>query len=241
MAWISWSRTWATRRTTTTSRKPLRCSSKNLRWKRMFLLLRADQRPTRRSTSACPSTRIVPICERFWTDIEPETCSPIDYPVSKRLSTLHRHGHLPQEEDGAIEFWRLKDDLRNKFEHSQQKCGTVELQEAEASNSSSPSSSRSFRTQSLWSFIQGQCIKSEQFLRVHCHNGCAINLHSITNSGLIPGGQILSKRQTVFFTSLDPMNKEHKDPDTVDLKAPRLAQYKRKVEECIKTLCIVST
>ena len=29
MAWISWSRTWATRRTTTTSRKPLWCSSKN--------------------------------------------------------------------------------------------------------------------------------------------------------------------------------------------------------------------
>ena len=30
------------------------------------------------------------------------------------------------------------------------------------------------------------------------HVGCAINLHSIINSGLIPGGQILSKRQTVF-------------------------------------------
>ena len=39
--------------------------------------------------------------------------------MSKRLTTLLRHGHLPHEEDGAIEFWRLKDDLRNKFEHSQ--------------------------------------------------------------------------------------------------------------------------
>ena len=38
----SWSRT--TRRTTTTSRKLLRWISKNLRWKRMYLLLRADQR-----------------------------------------------------------------------------------------------------------------------------------------------------------------------------------------------------
>ena len=28
------------------------------------------------------------------------------YPVSKQLSTLLRHGHLPREEDGAIEFWR---------------------------------------------------------------------------------------------------------------------------------------
>ena len=28
------------------------------------------------------------------------------------------------------------------------------------------------------------------------HIGCAINLHSIINSGLIPGGQILSRRKT---------------------------------------------
>ena len=35
---ISWSRTWATKRTTTTSRKPLKWSLKVLRWKRMHLL-----------------------------------------------------------------------------------------------------------------------------------------------------------------------------------------------------------
>ena len=66
---------------------------------------KAKAKPRRR-TSACPSTRTVPICERSWTDIEPETYSPIAYPVSKQLSTLLRHGHLPREEDGAIEFWR---------------------------------------------------------------------------------------------------------------------------------------
>ena len=63
---------------------------------------------TRRRTSACSSTRTVPICERSWTGVEPETYSPIAYPVSKQLSTLLRHGHPPREEDGAIEFWRLK-------------------------------------------------------------------------------------------------------------------------------------
>ena len=31
------------------------------------------------------------------------------------------------------------------------------------------------------------------------HIGCAFNLHSLINSGLIPGGQNSSKRQTVFF------------------------------------------
>ena len=39
------------------------------------------------------------------------------------------------------------------------------------------------------------------------------------NSGLIRRGQNLSKRQTVFFTPVDPTNKERKDPDTVDLKS----------------------
>ena len=34
--------------------------------------------------------------------------------------------------------------------------------------------------------------------------------------------------QTVFFLLVDPMDKEHKDPDTIDLEAPRLAQNKHK-------------
>ena len=45
------------------------------------------------------------------------------------------------------------------------------------------------------------------------------------NSGLTPGGQNLSKRQTVFFKAVDPVGKEHRDPEEVDLKAPRLAWY----------------
>ena len=56
----------------------------------------------------------------------------------------------------------------------------------------------------------------------------AINLHSIINSGLIPGGQNLSNRRTVFFLLVDPMDKNHKDPDTIDFEAPRLAQYMHK-------------
>ena len=79
---------------------------------------KAKAKPRRR-TSACSSTRTVPICERIWTDIEPRAQFDQAYPVAKRLNTLLRHGELPREEDRTIEFWRLKDDLRNKFEHSQ--------------------------------------------------------------------------------------------------------------------------
>ena len=79
---------------------------------------KAKAKPRRR-TPACSSTKIIPIGERTWTDIEPQDYSSIDYPVSKQLSTILRHGHLSREEDGAIEFWRLKDYLRNEFVHSQ--------------------------------------------------------------------------------------------------------------------------
>ena len=74
----------------------------------------------RRPTSACSSARTIPICERFWADIEPGTRSNIAYPVAKRLNALLRHGELPRGEDGAVEFWRLKDYLRNDLENSQQ-------------------------------------------------------------------------------------------------------------------------
>ena len=39
--------------------------------------------------------------------------------MSKRLSAHLRHGDLPREDDGAIEFWRIKDYLRNDLERSQ--------------------------------------------------------------------------------------------------------------------------
>ena len=54
--------------------------------------------------------------------------------------------------------------------------------------------------------------------------GCAFNLHSIINNGLIPGGQNSSKRQTVFLP-IDPRDKEHKDPAKIDFNEPRRAQY----------------
>ena len=38
----------------------------------------------------------------------------------------------------------------------------------------------------------------------------------------------MSNRQTVFFLPVDRMDKEHKDLDTIDLEAPRLAQYMHK-------------
>ena len=57
------------------------------------------------------------------------------------------------------------------------------------------------------------------------HIGRAFNLHSIINSGSIPGGQNSSKKQTVFFLPVDPRDKSHNDPEKIDLSVPRRAQY----------------
>ena len=58
-----------------------------------------------------------------------------------------------------------------------------------------------------------------------CHIGCAFNLHSILNNGLIPGGQDSSRRQTVFFLPTDPRDEDHEDPEHIDFSVPRRARY----------------
>ena len=200
----------------------------------------------RRRTPACSSTKTVPISERYWTDIEPENYSSISYPVSKQLSTLLRHGDLPREKDGTIEFWRLKDYLRNDFVHSQywsddvwkstmargggnkkrfQYCTDPSGQEIIYLRALQGHSGRNLIDPSLQDNV---LIPNDLFEYVY-HIGCAMNSHSIINSGVIPGGQILSRdRQTVFFTSEDPMHKEHRDPNKIDPEAPRLARYHQK-------------
>ena len=162
----------------------------------------------------------------------------------RNWSIFLRHGSLPRENDGAIQFWRIEDYLQNhfmfchhwsgekwkssmaggggnkkRFQYCTDSSGTIlylrALQGHSGRNLIDPSS-------------QDNVVIPDGFFKYIYHVGCAINLHSIINSGLIPGGQNLSNRQTVFFLPVDPMDKEHKDPDTNDLGAPRLAQYMHK-------------
>ena len=73
--------------------------------------------------------------------------------------------------------------------------------------------------------LQDNVIIQSGFFQHIYHIGCAFNLHSIINNGLIPGGQNSSKRQTVFFLPIDPRDKGHKDPAKIDFNEPRRAQY----------------
>ena len=56
--------------------------------------------------------------------------------------------------------------------------------------------------------LQDNGIIQSNFFQYIYHVGCAFNLHSIISSGLVLGGQSLSKRQTVFFLLVDLMDKK---------------------------------
>ena len=199
---------------------------------------KAKAKPQTRD-SASSSTRTIPVGERTWTDVEPGKYSFSDYEVSKKLIRLLRHGSLPREDDGAIEFWRIKDNVQKHFlycHHWSDEQWNNRMVRGGGNKKkyqycSDPSGAvlylRALQGYSGRSLIepalQDNVLIPDGFFKYICHVGCAINLHSIINSGLIPGGQNLSNRQTVFFLLVDPMDKNHKDPDTIDLEAPRLA------------------
>ena len=55
--------------------------------------------------------------------------------------------------------------------------------------------------------------------------GSNFSLSSILSNGLIPGGQNLSRRQSVFFLPVDPRNEDHRDPENIGYSVPRHARY----------------
>ena len=61
------------------------------------------------------------------------------------------------------------------------------------------------------------------------HVGSSHDLHSIIQSGLIPGGKEIKKgRHAVFFTAVNPMFIDHFRERDYDVTKPRIAVYKHK-------------
>ena len=204
---------------------------------------KAKEKPQRREPAGS-STRTIPIGKRTWTDVEPGKYSFSDYTVSKKLIHLLRHARIQREDDGAVEFWRTKDNLQKHFQHchhwSDDKWkksmagggGNKKRYQHCAESSGTILYFRALQGHSGRNLIdptlQDNVLIPEDFFKFIYHVGCAINLHSTINSGLIPGGQNLNNRQKIFFLPVDPMDKNHKYPDTIDLNAPRDAQYMHK-------------
>ena len=80
------------------------------------------------------SPRIVPIGRRNWIDIEQGNCSLSAYEVSKKVIHFLRHSQkVHREEDGAVHFWRIKENMTIDGKHAWQQeeeelkgdCSTV--------------------------------------------------------------------------------------------------------------------
>ena len=217
---------------------------------------KAKVKPRRPSTT-CSSSRTIFILERAWIDIEPGHQVDQAYPVAKRINTLLRPGELPREEDGAIEFWRLKDGLPYKFKYSKYWFNDVWMCKMEGGGGNYkrfqyctvPSGQEILELRALQGHsgckpidptLQDNLLIPNNFFEYSCHIGCAVSSHSIPNSGLIPGGLDSSRdRQTVFFTAVNPMNKNHKEPQELDLTKPRLASHKQRWKRHQDTVYLV--
>ena len=201
---------------------------------------KAEAKPQGRELAGS-SPRIVPIERRNRIDFEPGECSLSEYEVSKKVIYLLRHSQqVHREEDGAVHFWRMEENLQNQFPQSihwsddrWKAClaaggGVKRRSQYCTGDSVAIVYFRSLQGHPGRNLIdpslQDIVIPSNFFQHIY-HVGCAFNLHSIINSGLILGGQNSSKRQTVFFLPVDPMDKSHKDPEKIDLNVPRRAQY----------------
>ena len=149
------------------------------------------------------STRTLPFGKRTLTDVVPGEYSLSDFDISKKLIHLLRHGSLPRENDGAIQFWRIEDNLQKHFLHCHHwsddkwKKNMAEGGRNKKRYQYCTDSSGEIFTSELFKVIQDAVLLilhyktmiPDDFFKYIYHVGCAINLHSIINSGLIPGGQ----------------------------------------------------
>ena len=182
----------------------------------------------------------IPKHQRRWSDIEPSKQDLVSYDHSIKVINLLRHNQtLQREQDGAIEFYKIKFHLRNhhsqiqnwsddrwkaclaagggskrRYQYCSDNFGTIlylrALQGHSGNNLIDPT-------------LQDNVVIGTGIFPYICHVGCTFNLHSIINNDF-PGGQDLSRRQTVFFLPVDPRDESHRDPERIDFSVPRRAR-----------------
>ena len=190
-------------------------------------------------------TTTISLRERVWIDIEPSKQDLDSYDLSKKVINLLRHNQkLHREEDGAIEFCKIKFHLRDH--HSQIQNWSDDRWKACLAARGGSKRTYQYCSDNWGTVIYLRALQGHSgsnlidptlqdnvligpgiFPYIH-HVGCTFNLYSIINNGLVPGGQNLSRRQTVFFLLVDPREESHRDLEYIDFFVPRLARYMHK-------------
>ena len=168
----------------------------------MYLLLRADQRLKQNQGDVF----LPPYPQELYPlgkELGPILSQKI---IRPSLIQCRNNGDPHREEDGAIEFWRLKDDLQNKFEYSQHWSDDVRKSKMTGGGGNNkrfqyctdPSGQEILYFRALQDhsgrnpndpLLQDNVLIPDDFFEYIYHIGCAVNLHSITNAGLIAGPQ----------------------------------------------------
>ena len=197
-------------------------------------------------------TTTIPIHQRRWIDIEPSKQDLDSYDLSKKVINLLRHNQtLHREQDGAIQFYKIKFHLRDH--HSQIQNWSDDRWKACLAAGGGSKRRYQYCSDNLETIIYLRALQGHSgsnlidptlqdnvligpgiFPYIY-HVGSTFNLYSIVSNGLVPGGQNLSRRQTVFFLPVDPRNESHRDPEYIDFSAPRLARYMHRAWKSIKT------
>ena len=187
-------------------------------------------------------TTTIPLSERVWIDVEPSKQDLGSYNLSKKVIDLLRHNQkLHREEDGAVQFYKNKFHLRDYSLPIQNWSDDRWL--ACLAAGGGPKRRYHYCSDYLGSIIYLRALQGHSggnlidlTLQDHVsigpgifpyiyHVGSNFNISSILSNGLIPGGQNLSRRQSVFFLPVDPRDESHRDPEYIDFSVPRLARY----------------
>ena len=169
---------------------------------------KAKAKPQPRGLVGTTAT-IPPIHERRWIDIEPSEQDLDSCDLSKKVINLRHNQTLHREEDGAIEFCKIKFHLRNlrsqiqnwsddrwkaclapgggskrRYQYCSDNLGTIiylrALQGHSGSNLIDPT-------------LQDNVLIGTAIFPYTYHVGCTFNLFSIINNGLVLGGQDSSR------------------------------------------------
>ena len=188
------------------------------------------------------TTATIPIHERRWIDVEPSKQNLASFDLSKKVINLLRHNQkLHREQDGAIQFYIIKFHLRDYPLPIQNWSDDRWL--ACLAAGGGPKRRYQYCSDYLGSIIYLRALQGHSgdsvvdlAMQDHVligpgvfpyiyHVGSNFNISSILSNGLIPGGQNLSRRQSVFFLPVDPRDENHRDPENIDYSVPRRARY----------------
>ena len=203
---------------------------------------KAKAKPQPRESSA---TTTMSLSERVWIDIVPSRQDNESHKVSKRVINILRHNQsVDREPDGAVQFYKIKflvkehtlstqhwsdsrwlaclaagGGIKRRFQYCPDYLGSIIYLRALQGHSGNSIIDLEMQDHVL--------ITPGIFTYIY-HVGSNFNLKSIVSNGLIPGGQELNGRQSVYFLPVDPRDEDHRDPEVIDYSVPRRARYLQK-------------